>query len=266
MADYRSGFGGNKGAARGAKIGAIYGEWTTNRNPGHFQGAFNNFQKEMVAINRARAAEFQANVVQNIKERTLRKTASTGRLIEVTASKKNVSFANAKGGQTFSTFGWYVGMTDYLDHSIAKYWRTIEEGSKAVWREPFVGLKFRKDGVTPLWGSFGRGAVAQGARTFATGPFSTPKKGATGGKFRPFYPPKQGGGTPDFYAEGGGAKFQLRVGHEIAPMDAYLDAWRKGGFGTRAKQDWKVAWEASFGRIPTTKDRELNTPRLPKKG
>jgi hypothetical protein len=246
----RTGFGGDRGAQKGTGYMALYGEWNVNSNPGRFKGVFNNFQSEMVKINRARSAEFQDLVVDLIRQRTKRKASSTGRLIQVTADKRNSSFTNASGGFTPSSLGWFVGITPYLDSSIAKYWRTIEEGSAKVWSRPFTGELRTRDGK-PLWGWFGASASVSGARTLAVGPYSAPGKGS-GGKFRPFYAEKPNGKRAFPKRERG-----LMITHEIAPMDAYRDAWAQ--IGPRAKSDWAVAWKESFGRVPTQKDRALNT-------
>lgn len=81
-----------------------------------------------------------------------RAAASSGRLVAVTVSSRNI-----KVNKRVGSFSVGIGVTDYLDQSIAKYWRTFEEGSAATWRRPFIGTHlfakyYKTDGF-----DFGRG-------------------------------------------------------------------------------------------------------------
>lgn len=83
------------------------------------------------------AEQAQANVVSNIQGGIRRRSASTGRLLRVTAAAEN---------RYADQFGFGVGVLRYLDKSEAKYWRTIEEGSARVWSRPFIGTQLYPKG------------------------------------------------------------------------------------------------------------------------
>jgi len=273
MAGFRSGYIGDKGAERlGNKYSFAYGSWQVDANPGNFKSLYNSFQHEMIQVHLQQQTQFQDLVVANIKRSIKRKGASTGRLAEVTADPRNRLLKGVLSGGQGATYGWGVGNTKFLDVSVAKYWRTIEEGSAAVWSHPFVtGIEgLRTKGGDPLWGWFGAGATRGGSGALATGPYSAPGKGA-GGKFRPWYMENKSGNRTYPWKTGESHDYVrgLQITHEIAPMDAYLKAWRtveKDVF-----KGWEQAWQATFGRgLPNKKELLLNTPnggaRGPRKG
>ena len=161
-----------------------------------------NFAGEIQAQNYLLAAELQGLVYTKIQAAMLpsRRKASTNRLLRVTKDPSNIR-ANPE------RFG--VGVTNFLNKSQAKYWRTQEEGSEAVWKTPFVGTQ-----LTP----FGKGS-------FRDVPFPVPH-GATPRGIRAF--------TGKGPAMLGGA---FVVKNEIRPMHAYRDAYREykpGEKGNRA--------------------------------
>lgn len=104
------------------------------------------FTSEGIGAQRSRnetvALNLQAEVVQRMKNRISfgkRASASTGRLLYATA---------ASGNRRFDTWSMGVGVPKFLDSTQAKYWRTFEEGSLAVWKRPFIGtqlLQFKKN-------------------------------------------------------------------------------------------------------------------------
>lgn len=102
--------------------------------------------KDQLQANRILAANLQAQVVQRMTNhieaggRINRSDASTGHLVNVTADPGNVRYTKDIV---------QVGIPSFLDKSAAKYWRTFEEGSAAVWSHPFVG--------THLFGMAGTG-------------------------------------------------------------------------------------------------------------
>lgn len=91
--------------------------------------------QELMNRNRVLAETLRAQVGRRIENRVAfgkRAAASSGRLLAVSVSGKNQQVGR-----------WHVGVgdIDYLDRSTAKYWRTFEEGSAAVWRRPFIGTQ-----------------------------------------------------------------------------------------------------------------------------
>ena len=122
------------------------------------------------------AQEAQANVVSNIESSVTRRKVSTGRLARVTADPKN---------RYADQFGFGVGVVDFLDKSMAKYWRSFEEGPAKAWadtpggRGSMVGMQLR--------GRFG-GTISGWSETRTPGPQPQPLAdkpwGAAGGKLR----------------------------------------------------------------------------------
>jgi len=104
------------------------------------RGRFTSAQSSMRDRNARYALGLQADVVRLIEARITRGSASSGRLLNVTASPRNVQY---------DTWSIGVGVQPFLDSSIAKYWRTFEEGSAAVWRHPFVGTQLMPRGNNP---------------------------------------------------------------------------------------------------------------------
>jgi hypothetical protein len=180
-------------------------------NPGWFA----SFEKEVEDIVHREALQFQADVSQYIKSHIgygsrewadQRKRETTGRLARVTTSAGNRDVKKSL---------WYVGDKTFLNNSEAKYARTIEFGSKAVWSHNFIG--------TPLMRRFGG---FPGGRDFRS-----LKKGS---KFRGSYGIY---GAADANGRGGGFDI-VRVKHEIQPMRAYSTVWKDGGWAQRVKRDF----------------------------
>lgn len=103
----------------------------TRRPGGQFATA-----EQLTGVNRQIAQELQASVVANIQARILRPGASTNRLVRATAAKSNITVSGDRIG---------VGNEKWLN-SRALYWRTIEEGSAAVWKRPFIGTQLYPQG------------------------------------------------------------------------------------------------------------------------
>jgi hypothetical protein len=172
------------------------------------EGKLAQGQKELAAENKRIAFVTQEFVVKNIESKYKRPLVSTGRLAQVTALPGN-AYASA----------FYIGVGNpyFLDKSIAKYWRTIEEGSELTWhKRSFLTLDLR--------GTFG--ATLQGGRA---GPgYSTPRGAGEsdhGGKFLP---------TGKFWKHPEtGKRYRMPVfhpTHEIAPMRAYVLAFQEARF------------------------------------
>lgn len=96
----------------------------------------------------ATAIEFQQRVVEYQEMNFKRARPGSGRLKKATLDPRNIRF---------SRLGYGVGDWDFLTgESVARYARTIEEGSAATWRKSnFLGLELRG-----AWGSVG-GLVKQ---------------------------------------------------------------------------------------------------------
>lgn len=104
----------------------------SGKRPGTFRAGG---PQDQIRINTQYADVIQAAVVERMQRRISggkRASASTGRLVNVTASSRN---------RRVERFYVGVGLPDYLDKSEAKYWRTFEEGSKGLWKRPFIGTK-----------------------------------------------------------------------------------------------------------------------------
>jgi len=84
-----------------------------------------------------------------------RAAASSKRLERTSVSRENTVVTKEFVG---------IGRPDWLDRSNAKYWRTFEEGSAAVWRHPFVGTFLFPKGRVPYPQPGGHGSLP-GLRT-----------------------------------------------------------------------------------------------------
>ena len=165
------------------------------------EGKFNSDgQKYLRDKNKLIAEVVQSNVSRYMENTGFKRpSVSTGRLMRATADKQNIQS---------TPFRIRVGIPSFLDHSQAKYWRTIESGSASAWKKrPFTSLE--------LVGYFGGTLSRWGIKGPHGGkPFTLPG-GATGGKFIPVL-----GENPTF----GRRKIPLRPFsplHEIEPMHAY---------------------------------------------
>lgn len=146
------------------------------------RGRFTSAQRAMRERNGQFAEVLQADVVRNIEQRITRPGASTGRLLNVTASP---------GNRQYDTWHAAVGVVPFLDSSIAKYWRTFEQGSAETWSHPFTGTQLIPKGRAPFPVAHGQ---TPGLRTTQTG-------------ILPWMD---------------GQRFVVK--HEIAPRHAYRDA------------------------------------------
>lgn len=173
------------------------------------EGKFDsNGQRTLAAENKRIAEVTQAFVVRHMEGGYRRPMVSSGRLAKVTANSKNI-YATA--------FRIGVGDPSYLDSSTAKYWRTIEEGSKATWKKrSFLTLDLR--------GTFGATLVGdRGGPDFSTPAGKGPANGA--GKFVP--------SGPYWRSPVTGKSYRMPVfhpTHEIAPMGSYAAAVSESQF------------------------------------
>jgi hypothetical protein len=137
----------------------------------------------------------QAEVLARMADRYKRKETVTGRLQRVTADRRN---------RVYSDQGYGVGVIRWLDRSEAKYWRTIEEGSKAAWGRSFVGMELR--------GKFGGAYLGFRASSWGPRPIGGSPWNAYPGFFMPIRKMPA-----------------LIVQNEIQPMNAYEDAFEGSG-------------------------------------
>lgn len=163
------------------------------------RGRYTSAQDQLYRQNKELAQTLQYQVARRMKNDLKRPGVSTGRLVRVTMDPKN---------RVSDRFFMGVGNEAFLNTSIAKYWRTIEEGSAATWtKRSFTSLPLQG-----LWGTNLSG-FAQGP----SGPWVTvaPPYG-DGGRGQEMYQP--------FRVGRGGGPSPLPVftpKHEIEPQYAY---------------------------------------------
>lgn len=93
-------------------------------------------QRHVAETNRRLASELANAMAERLDESLVRDEASTGRLRGAITDPRN---------RSADQFGFAVGDVDFLDHSQAKYWRAIEQGTTH-----FVGKR-----ITGVWGDIG---------------------------------------------------------------------------------------------------------------
>lgn len=187
------------------------------------KGQFARFESEIARTLEEEAKLFQEEVAAIIEEKILRPDESTGRLVEGTLAAFNRKV-------TPST--WRVGIPSELRAHELKYFRTIEEGSLAVWRHPFVGtpLKFNPQGFGP-----NAAGASTSFRSFSRGETKVHRVADHTVRF--------GGGTARNQAKSPRIVF---VTHEIAPMHAYRDAFIAGGWQARILRDFSQSIGRNF--------------------
>lgn len=152
-------------------------------------GRFASAQRESTARNERLARTVQSDVALRMRNHIAfgkRASASTGRLLQVTASQRNARF---------NQYGFGVGVPDWLDHGVAMYWRTFEQGSAGLWKKPFVGTQLFQFHKNP-----GRLPSAHG----------TDLRTTTSGKYR------------------GALEGKYVVRREIQPAGIYREVFREG--------------------------------------
>lgn len=150
------------------------------------RGQYTSAQSAQIQRNRLFSEFLREQVGRRMKNHISfggRASASTGRLLRATLDDKNVVVTKEFVG---------VGVPDWLDRSQAKYWRTFEEGSAAVWSHAFVGTRLFSVGRSPFPVAHGQ---SPGLRSLGDG-----EAGGAGGRQR-------------------GAIFVVK--HEIKPANIY---------------------------------------------
>lgn len=155
-------------------------------------GTFAPFSSSYKDIMQQQAQEFQGDVVAVMQRSYKRPRASTGRLATVTSQP---------GNRLIAASTWKVGIPSHLNQSQSKYWRTIEQGSAAVWRKPFIGTK-----IMGTWIPGGGFIAVSRERRLAA-------------------------------IERGDPRVQT-VKREIAPMGAYERAWIGGAWSQRTNRSF----------------------------
>ena len=189
--------------------------------------------KEIVRANRAMAEKVQAYAVQNLVQNPWKRPAAhTGRLERVTADPQN-RWVAADGT------GWAVGVTSFLDDSIAKYWRTIEEGSAVTWsRGGMRGMR--------IYGNWGSGisgwyvSPSWGTQPNAVGPWR-----GHGAKLR---------GVNHEVAEARGMNYAV-VQNEIEGIGYYERAWEQAHVNTVTRKQVRDLLRAAMGFTPASGGR-----------
>lgn len=179
------------------------------------KGRFTKAQSAMRDRNAEYARSLQADVVQLIEARITRPGASTNRLVNVTGAPENAQYDTWSAG---------VGVKKFLDTSVAKYWRTFEEGSAAVWAHPFTGTQLFPVGRPPFPVAHG---MKPGLRATAAGS----RYQVSTGKLLPWMD---------------GSRFVVK--HEIAPRHAYRDAVAGAGAPQFLEQNARRLIDDILGR------------------
>lgn len=112
-------------------------------------GTVTSAQREIAQVNRAAAEGMQKAAVRYTYENLERPNVQTGRLQRALSNPAHISYSGA-GPQ----FGFGVFDQQILDRSQAKYWRSVEYGTKKVFGSRWTGRMVDKDGV-PLFGRWG---------------------------------------------------------------------------------------------------------------
>lgn len=195
--------------------------------------------QEIKDTNAAVAKAFQAQVVDVVRTMPLkRKNVSTGRLEKAMANNKN---------RHADLFSWGVGDIDYLDQSIAKYWRMIEYGSAGIYGG---GRGMTGQKIYGVWGGSIQGYYTNrwGLQPQAGGPWRT---AAVNGKLR-----------------GMNAKFARKkkippmiIQHEIEPHHYFRTAEETYQPGARWSNEIENILSASVSRALTTNTQPVYVRR-----
>ncbi len=176
-------------------------------------GSFAGFEQRITDLMKKEADQFLGEVSDTIRQRighgsrqwaVQRRRESTGRLQQVTRNPNN---------RIADKSVWRAGIKSYLDNSDAKYARTIEFGSEAVWAKLFRGtpLLFRPEGF-------------KGGRNFRSFKNGRPKSNS-------------------FRVDGMSV---VRVQNEIQPQYAYRDTFKNNGWPERIKRDFRLVLRDLF--------------------
>lgn len=216
-----------------------YARWNNIAQIRSVAGRFTSMQSQFAEANRRLATECQANAVEALRASIVRPNVSTERLETAVA---------AAGDRYSDQFEWGVGVSAFLDQSQAKYWRTIEEGTLAVWKHPFTGTILRGTWGGSIAGSYTNrwGVVPRG------GP---PIPVAAGGKFIPV-PERKGGRSVYRPGTRGYQSAEKRIGHaqgsvvgkEIEPHLFFRKGFEQLGGITGVQDVYRQVFRETLGR------------------
>ena len=96
-------------------------------------GTFSQFQADFLRRNQILARELAELAVEKLRASYARPDASSGALERALLDPRNIVIGQ---GGTY----WGVGNEKFLDRSAAKYWRTIERGTRHFVGKPMVGV------------------------------------------------------------------------------------------------------------------------------
>jgi len=196
-------------------------------------GEFTSAQGLVAQAHQLLAERVQQAAADNLRGNILRRSVSTDRLAQAILDPKDI----------FATrFNWGAGSIAWLDNSPAKYWRTQEEGSAAVWSHPFTGTVLKGTWGGSISGFYSNrwGLVPKGGSPIGTEVY---------GKFIPYYR----GMTADLGGGGtrrrGVRKLPLSrkfvVGHEIEPKLFFLKAFEGIGGIAGVQQVYREVFRAA---------------------
>jgi hypothetical protein len=203
-------------------------------------------QKELYAQNRTLAIRMKEKVATVINGSIVRQHVKSGRLVKATLGAENSTFG-------FDHVG--VGNPEYLDRSIAKYWRTIEEGSAKAWtKRSFLSLELQ--GIWGLNIGEGRWNISSRSNEWAS-LGGKAEKAATTSRNMPTGRIGQEMYMPFRKGRGGGPS-GLPVFHpkrEIQPMGAYK-------LVANEPQYIEIALRANDAYIKKLLDRPISPPNF----
>lgn len=212
----------------------------TGRRPGTFNTGW------IQAIYQAEERELHQKVIGYVAEE--RNRPRSGRLLRATKDTRNL--VGLRGDIGLRNFGVGVGNMSFLDKSNAKYWRTVEMGTKAAKTANWIGPMVDRNGV-PLFGLWTTRVLASGKpsndgwgpngpfdrrskskRKVPRVPWSYYSKKRSDGKLRPFSEGKR-----QELTQIGALPIPYRRKH-IQPMHAYRRAW-VDVMGQRSGKHWE---------------------------
>lgn len=198
-------------------------------------GRFTSGQGAVLDAHETLAKKVQELAAENLRTSLLRPSVSTGRLEEAILDPRDI---------IADRFQWGVGNIAWLAQSPAKYWRTQEQGSLAVWKHPFSGTILRGTWGGSISGFYSNrwGEVARGGAPIPVG---------KGGKFIPLglrgeqavFRPNAKGHKEAFGKLGNG--LGSIVTKEIAPKDYFKKAFEELGGVAGVQQAYRDAFRSA---------------------
>lgn len=207
-----------------------------------------NVQAELAAANRQLAKELQQAIADNLEAERVpsRKAVSSGRLKAAILDPRNIKYA--PGGPQF---GFGVMVEEFLDHSVAKYWRTIEAGTSQ-----FVGNELYGVWGATLTGEYG-GRSRYGPYPIAGPAFSLSTRDRRSDRIRPLpgrklaYSILRGEGLTAAGAKAllpRGKTPKIIIRRPIQPERYAIGAWEQFDMAAKARA---ALLRAFYGNVPS---------------